>query len=290
MAGGAGTGKSYLLDKLQLHSLPIHNVDKYVENPDHEFHNNLGASSRQVAKDAAASVEKRESFVWDTTAANSKNVINLIDKGYDVFMVMVYAHPVIPFIANSKRKRKVPKVAVFGTWRDVYSKIEEYYKLLKGNVAIYVNDHGGKYNTYIEGFNTAAKNGAEGIADYLQQLAEKEGIGGSSFFIPVEMSSEEEEEFKKASSHLDYDRDNRSVDKKLKVAFLKTFQNNGAGPGDDKMKEVLKKARESQEKDREKERAVFENIAELVYSDKFQSLLTHSSAKEVDQKVQTFLS
>ena len=66
MAGGAGAGKSYLLNQLNLDSLEQFNPDKYVEDPDHPFYNNLGAASSQVNKDVAAAADNKTSFVWDT--------------------------------------------------------------------------------------------------------------------------------------------------------------------------------------------------------------------------------
>ena len=87
MAGGAGAGKSYLLGQLSLQSLPQFNPDKYVEDPDHPFHNNLGAASRQVDKDVEAAADAKGSFVWDTTASGKKfdqNLDKLLDKGYDL--------------------------------------------------------------------------------------------------------------------------------------------------------------------------------------------------------------
>ena len=115
MAGGAGAGKSFLIDKLGLISLPMFNPDKYVEDPNHPYHNNLAAASGQVDKDVEAAAETGKSFVWDTTASNPSKVKNLLDKGYDVFMVMVYTHPMVSFISNFSRQRRVPKAAVFST-------------------------------------------------------------------------------------------------------------------------------------------------------------------------------
>ena len=115
MAGGAGAGKSYLIDKLDLISLPMFNPDKYVEDPNHPFHNNLSAASGQVDKDVEAAAETGKSLVWDTTASNPSKIENLLNKGYDVYMVMVYTHPMVAFINNFSRQRRVPKSAVFQT-------------------------------------------------------------------------------------------------------------------------------------------------------------------------------
>ena len=62
MAGGAGAGKSYLIDKLGLISLPMFNPDKYVEDPQHPYHNNLSAASGQVDKDVQAAAETGKSL------------------------------------------------------------------------------------------------------------------------------------------------------------------------------------------------------------------------------------
>lgn len=290
MAGGAGAGKSTLLNKLDLASLPLVNPDKYVEDPEHPAYNNLGQGARLADKDAEELSNSKESFVWDTTASNPKKVKDLLNKGYDVFMVMVYTHPMISYISNFQRGRNVPGVAVFSTWRNVYQLIDEYAKMLKGNLAIHINDRGGEHSKEVEAFNIAAKNGPQGIKDYLQKYNERTGAGKSTFFQPVEMSQEEEEEFKKATSDIDYDRENRSEDKAVKQAFLKAYKANGVGPGDDKLKDAIRKYRENKEKNDKRHEDVLENIAEMLFSSTFQELLQHSTPQEIDQKVQSFLS
>ena len=67
MAGGAGSGKSYLLNQLGLDSLTQFNPDKYVEDPVNP--KALGPASIQVNKDVAAAADEKISFVWDTTAS-----------------------------------------------------------------------------------------------------------------------------------------------------------------------------------------------------------------------------
>jgi predicted ABC-type ATPase len=120
MAGGAGAGKSYLLEKLNLDDLTQFNPDKYVEDPDHPYYNNLGAASRQVEKDvmAAAKAENKIRFIWDTTASGKnfdKHLDELLSLGYDIYMVMVYTHPMISYVSNFKRKRNIPSSSVFLT-------------------------------------------------------------------------------------------------------------------------------------------------------------------------------
>ena len=292
MAGGAGSGKSYLLNQLDLNSLEQFNPDKYVEDKDHPYHNNLGAASVQVEKDVLAAAEDKISLVWDTTASGVKfdaNLDKLLKSGYDVYMVMVYTHPMISYISNFARGRNIPGVSVFTTWRNAYQKIEDFNKKLKGNFSIFVNDRGGEFAKEIEGFNLAAKNGPKGIKDYLQRYNEKHDVGKSSFFKPVVMTKEEEDEFYKATQGIDWDKENRSEDKALKTAFLKSYQKIGTGPGADKLKDTIKKYREKKENDDKKYEEVLESIADMVYSPVFQELLKHSSVSEIDSNVQNFL-
>ena len=290
MAGGAGAGKSFLLNQLQLGSLPLINPDKFIEDPDHPAFNNLGAGARQADKEAEELGAQGTSFVWDTTASNPKKIQGIINSGYDVYMIMVYTHPMISYISNFSRSRNVPSVAVFSTWRNVYQLIEQYNKMLKGNLSIFVNTREGKFDKEVEAFNAAAKNGAEGIKDYLKRYNEENGIEGSSFFKPVEISSEEEVEFNKAVVGINYNKDSRGEDKALKKEFLKSFQANGVGPGQDKLKAALKKYKDSKFKSDERNDAVLDNISEMLFSPIFQELLKHSSVKEIDSRVQNFLS
>lgn len=289
MAGGAGAGKSYLLNQLNLSSLPQVNPDKYVEDPDHPAHNNLSQGARLADKEAEELSNNKSSFVWDTTASNPKKVKELIDKGYDVYMVMVYTHPMISYISNFNRERNIPGAAVFSTWRNVYQLINDYNKITNGNLSIFVSDRGGKFKKEVEAFNTAAKNGVQGIKDYLEKYNEENQIGGSTFRKPIEMSSEEEEEFLKATGSIHYDKDNYSEDRAIKKAFLDAYKKNGVGPGVDKLKDALKKYRDRKAKQEERESEVLDNIADMLFSPKFQDLLQHSTPKEIDSKVQSFL-
>lgn len=289
MAGGAGAGKSYLLNQLDLGGIDQFNPDKYVEDPDSPAYNNLSAAAAQTNKEVEAAIENKTSFVWDTTASNPQKVKDIIAAGYDVYMVMVYTHPMISYISNFSRKRNIPAAAVFSTWRNVYQLISDYNKLTKGNLSVFVSDRGGKYNKEIEGFNTAAKNGAKGIADFLQNYNEKNNIGGSTFRKPIELSQQEEEEFIKATQGIDWDKESYGEDRAIKDAFTKAYQKNGVGPGADKLKDAVKKYRDRKQKQTEREEEVLNNIAEMLFSPQFQELLQQSTPAEIDSAVQNFL-
>lgn len=290
MAGGSGAGKTYLLNQLSLDSLPLVNPDKFIEDPNHPAYGKLNPGTTAANKEAEEFVNQKRTFVWDTTASNPTKVEDIISKGYSVYMIMVYAHPMQAYISNFFRDsdRNVPASAVFQTWRNVYSLIEKYIKLTKGNFSLFVNIRK-EYEDEIKGFNTAAKNGVEGIKDFLQKYNEKHDVGVSSFRDPVELSDQEQQEFEKATSHMDYDRDNYSEDRGLKKYFQDWYRKNGVGPGDDKMSKRLKTIRKQKDDAKKRYDAVLENIAELLYSPVFTSQLVSDTPAEIDQKVQAFL-
>ena len=289
MAGGAGAGKSYLLNQLDLGSLPQVNPDKYVEDPNHPAYNNLSQGASLADKEAEELSNSKATFVWDTTASNPTKVKDLVNKGYSVYMVMVYTHPMISYISNFKRKRNIPAAAVFSTWRNVYQLIGDYNKITEGNLSIFVSDRGGEFKNEVEGFDTAAKNGPTGIKEFLQKYNEKNGIEGSTFRKPIEMAKQEEEEFLKATTGIDWDKEGYGEDRAIKDAFLKAYRKNGVGPGADKLKAAVLKYRDSKEKQNQREDEVLTNIAEMLFSPKFQELLQHSTPQEIDQRIQAFL-
>ena len=290
MAGGAGAGKSYLLNQLDLGSLPLVNPDKYVEDPDSPAYNKLTPGVALANKEAEALSNEKTSFVWDTTASNPAKVKDFLTKGYDVYMVMVYTHPMIAYISNAGRERQVPSSAVFSTWRNVYQLIEDYNKMLKGNLSIFVNNRGGKYEKEVKEFDTAAQNGAAGISDYLERYNEKNDIGGSSFRQPYEMSKQEEEEFYNAVKNVDFDTEDYSEDRALKKYFTDWYRKNGTGPGDDKMKQKLASHRKTAQNNADRAKDVLDNIGEMLFNPVFQEKLKHSTVLEIDKNIQNFLS
>lgn len=293
MAGGAGAGKSFLLDQLNLDSLPVYNPDKYVEDKNHPYFNNLSAASGQVTKDVEEASDKGESFVWDTTASNPQKVQDLLAKGYDVFMVMVYTHPMISFIANFSRERRLPKVAVFSTWNDVYTLIDDYKKLLGNNFALYVNLRDGKYSKEVEAFNKAAKQGAKGIEEYLTQYMEANGGRSafkSSFRKEFSLSSELESKFQEVLKDANIDREDEDALKALRKDFNKYAHHYESGKyGKDRLENLFQKQLLTREKNATREAGIMSGIADTLHNPTFQELLSSATPKEIDNKIQNFL-
>jgi len=85
MAGGAGTGKSYLLNQLDLGSLHQVNPDKYVEDPNSPAYNKLSPGVALANKEAEALSDEKTIFVWDTTASNPDKIQMFLKKNFSRF-------------------------------------------------------------------------------------------------------------------------------------------------------------------------------------------------------------
>ena len=140
MAGGASVGKSTVLNTLNplLKDFINLNADKYVEDKNSPMYGNLSAASSQIKKiDFPNTVNNRQNLIYDTTASNLTTLQPMLDElnsaGYNTMMIMVYAHPIISFLRNFKRERKVPVVGVLGTWVNVYNLLEEYKQIFGKN-------------------------------------------------------------------------------------------------------------------------------------------------------------
>jgi predicted kinase len=140
MAGGASVGKSTILKTIdsQLKGFENLNADKYVEDKDSPMFGNLSAAASQIRKqDLPNAIAAKRNLIYDTTASNLSTLQPTLDMlnegGYDVMMIMVYAHPIVSFLRNYKRERKVPAAGVLGTWANVYNLLDEYKNIFGDN-------------------------------------------------------------------------------------------------------------------------------------------------------------
>ena len=138
MAGGAGAGKSTFVKQikpdLQKQAWIELNADKYVEDKDSSMYNNLAKASNQIDKvDLPNTIKSGKNFLYDTTGTNVERVSGIKNSGYDVMMVMVYTNPIVSFLRNFSRERKVPTVGVLSSWNNVYKNIETYKKMFGNN-------------------------------------------------------------------------------------------------------------------------------------------------------------
>jgi predicted kinase len=134
MAGGAGAGKSTFVKQirsdLQKAGWKELNADKYVEDKESPMYNNLAKASNQIDKiDLPSTVKSGENFLYDTTATNVQRISGIKDSGYDTMMIMLYTNPIVSFLRNFKRERKVPTIGVLSSWNNIYKNISAYKQM-----------------------------------------------------------------------------------------------------------------------------------------------------------------
>lgn len=134
MAGGAGAGKSTFVKQIRPDLVKNGwvelNADKYVEDPESDMYNNLGKASSRIDKvDLPQTIKSGKNFLYDTTASNVDRIKSIKDSGYDAMMVMVYSNPIVSFLRNFRRERKVPTVGVLSSWNNIYKNIETYKQM-----------------------------------------------------------------------------------------------------------------------------------------------------------------
>jgi predicted kinase len=173
MSGGAGAGKSTFVKQiksnLQKAGWEELNADKYVEDQDSAMYNNLAKASSQIEKvDLPNAVKSGKSFIYDTTGTNTARVQNIADSGYDVMMIMVYTNPIVSFMRNFKRERKVPTVGVLSSWNKVYKNISTYKNMFGNN--FYLVDTGvtPEEQKMVDQFQAAYKSGK--LKEFFEKL------------------------------------------------------------------------------------------------------------------------
>jgi hypothetical protein len=218
MAGGASVGKSTVLKTLNpvLKNFINLNADKYVEDKDSPMFGNLSAASSQIKKtDLPNAIKNKQNLIYDTTASNLSTLQPILDEltnaGYKTMMVMVYAHPIVSFLRNFKRERKVPAVGVLGTWVNVYNLLEDYKRIFGDNFILLSSPASTpEEKAEITKFEEAIKSGT--LKEYFNQLLSS-GQFQSSFRKDDTNLSPEELAKKEKQREKTKDILNKSIDK-----------------------------------------------------------------------------
>lgn len=173
MAGGAGVGKSYFVRQirpdLQKAGWTELNADKYVEDKDSPMYNNLAKASNQIDKvDLPNTVKSGKNFIYDTTATNIQRIEGIKDAGYDVMMVMIYTNPIVSFLRNFKRERKVPTVGVLSSWNNIYKNIDTYKKMFGNNFYLVPTEMNEEEKKMVDDFLKAHKSNK--LKEFFEEL------------------------------------------------------------------------------------------------------------------------
>ena len=167
LAGAPGAGKGYILRGLDLGGIKVLNVDDiYVEklkqaNVSLDLKNSTPEERSEQAKQMAASnkefkgivqdtIEGKQSFILDGTAASYNTTVKLKDEldeaGYDVFMLYVYTDLQRSLSQNQNRyeksegkDRSLAPAIVMRTWKGVTDNLPKYADLFGNNFVAVAN-------------------------------------------------------------------------------------------------------------------------------------------------------
>lgn len=149
--GAPGSGKTYFEEELykwtdfqEPRMFFRDNVDDLVENEDGEFYNNpLKASTFMYKTIIPNQQELGWNFILQSTGANVNTLRKIIEyPNYEFKIIVIYCNPIIAFLRNFSRERKLPKEIVLNRWLEVYSNIQEYINMLgKDNIYIYGTEY-----------------------------------------------------------------------------------------------------------------------------------------------------
>jgi len=161
MAGPAGAGKTFTLNKLGIKGFTMINVDEdYEELLKKELGKEdfasmspeeLSTAAKLMGKARVTTKEKEtqaigtlQNIVIDGTGAASKPLLKkkqeLEARGYKTFMIMIYVSPMTSLKRNAERGRSLPTIAVLKSWQGLVSNIDLYRQEFGNNIVIVNND------------------------------------------------------------------------------------------------------------------------------------------------------
>lgn len=145
--GSAASGKTTLLKDIYpiiRETFQTWNQDMWVEDPKSDYYNNPLKAAKHLNEVVLPDVMSwGNNFVLDTTGSNLKTLRKIIDHpNYQFKAVVVYVNPIIAFIRNFSRERKLPRQVLLENWLKVYSQINDYREMFgEGNIYILETDY-----------------------------------------------------------------------------------------------------------------------------------------------------
>jgi deoxyadenosine/deoxycytidine kinase len=136
LAGGAGVGKSTFTNTLTPFlpsNFKVFNPDTFNPNDDPKAPKVSANSNAIRTKEIPKAIQAHQSFIYDTTGQNYQETLNVVQaaqaEGYKVMIITLYASPIVTFLRNFSRDRKVEKNGVLNSWANVYKNVEDYSKI-----------------------------------------------------------------------------------------------------------------------------------------------------------------
>jgi hypothetical protein len=175
MTGGAGVGKSTFLNAIEPHltsDVKIFNPDTF--NPEDDPNKpNISKNSKIIRTQAIPqAISNKQSFIYDTTGQNFQETLNIIQlaqaANYKVMIITLYASPIISFLRNFNRERKLPKNVVLDNWAKVYKNIDNFSKVPNVEFLLVQTEMSPKEKKNVNEFERAYK--ANDLKEYFKQI------------------------------------------------------------------------------------------------------------------------
>lgn len=161
ITGPAGSGKSYIADKILPKSFELINIDKFYEEllkqsglgldqKDFNLTQNSTAGKLMSQANTKAKLrlldtaKLRDNIIIDGTGASSNTLLKkkqfLENLGYECIMLMIYVSPIVALERNIQRTRSLMPSIILKTWYDVNTNIDVYKQEFGDNFILYNND------------------------------------------------------------------------------------------------------------------------------------------------------
>lgn len=207
MAGAAGAGKSTIVNQLRpdLQNSIVNkirpdlrrnnwlelNADNYVEDENSPMYNNLAKASNYIEKtDLPNAISSGDNFLYDTTASNVDRIKKVVNSVGDSMMIMVYTNPIVNFLRNFQRKRRVPTVGVLSSWNNVYKNISTYSDIFRDNFILVVSEISPVEQKMVEEFEKAYKSNK--LKEFFEELLSSGQFKSSFKKDPTKQKTPEE--------------------------------------------------------------------------------------------------
>jgi len=121
-------------------------------------------------------INNKQNFIYDTTGQNFKETADIVSKaqqnGYKVMIITLYGSPIVSFLRNFNRSRKLPKDVVLNNWAKVYNQISSYGKIPGIEYLVVQTELTPEETASVNKFENVLKSGE--LEDYFKQLIQKD--------------------------------------------------------------------------------------------------------------------
>jgi predicted ABC-type ATPase len=193
LSGAAGMGKSTLINDLVKYipsNFVVFNPDTFnpEDNPDKPniSKNNFIIRTKAIPE----AIKNKQNFIYDTTGQNFKETADIVaqaqQSGYKVMVITLYGSPIVSFLRNFNRSRKLPKDVVLNNWAKVYNQISSYGQIPGIEYLVVQTELSPQEKSDISKFEKALKSNE--LEEYFKQIIQQDPEKYRSSFRKVQPS------------------------------------------------------------------------------------------------------